>query len=149
MTMEELKDRVAYWQQVVLDPLGLGHWRTEVSIVEEPHGQGGSSAAAVQQSNAYDTAEIQFAQWAIDQQEPDELDEIIVHELLHMAFRDLWDAIVEPEYMFGKPAWSAHYNRLDHEMEGVVDRLSRSIVEAHRLDWEDMVRSQDTDKESN
>lgn len=142
-----LRDRVDYWVDVC-EPLGLGHWRIDVEIVEEPHGKMGSNAA-VQLSGYYDNATIEFASIIFEEHGDEEIDEIIVHELLHIVFRDFWDAVTEPEYLFGKPAWTSHYNRLDHEAEGVIDRMARSIVLVHQLDWTDVVQSDDTDKESN
>lgn len=129
--MDDLAERVTYWANV-LAPLGLQHWRITVEIVDEPEGKA-SADAAVNVSAYYDQATIQFAADRLEELTPEELDETIVHELIHVVNRDLWDAMTQPEYMFGKPAWSVHYDRIDHEMEGVVERVARSIVRAHRL----------------
>lgn len=135
--LDTLEDRVVYWQRVLL-PLGLGGWDFEVEIVDVPEGKP-NSTAAIQVSSYYDEAKIQFCRDKLDDADDDVLDEVIVHELLHAANRDLWDAAMEPEYMFNKPSWTAFVNRLDHETEGFIDRLARSIVAVHNGDHLEVV----------
>lgn len=142
-----LQDRVDYWREVC-EPLGLGHWRISVEIVDEPHGHSGSGAA-VQPSEYYDSASIEFADVIFDTHTDTEIDEIIVHELMHIVMRDLFDALTEPQYMFGTPAWSAFRNRIDHETEGMIDRTARAIVAAHQEPWSDVVISDDTTSQEN
>lgn len=145
--LDILTDRVWYWIDV-LEPMGLSHWRIDIEIVDLPDGEA-SSAAAVRFSPSYDSAWMEFAEEAFFEKSDDEQDEIIVHELLHIVWRDINDAVYEPEYLFGKPAWTAFTSRYDHESEGVIDRTARAIVAAHRAGFSDVVQFEDTEKESN
>lgn len=142
-----IQDRVDYWRDAC-EPLGLGHWRVKVKIVENPDGSR-SANAAVKISAQYDSAEIEFAEEALETLDDDEIDEAIVHELMHIVFRDFWGLLTDQEGAFSAGAWNLYMERLEHETEGVIDRTARAIVMAHRLPHEDVVQFEDTDKESN
>lgn len=128
MTLRALTRRVRYWQRT-LDELGLTGWDLKVKIVEQPDGEEDSDAC-VTPSSVYDTAWLEFRRDRLDELEADgrSLDKTIVHELLHIVFRD-YDAVVENATrnmgMSERFAWDAMRR---HEMEGVIERLARTIV---------------------
>lgn len=127
MTLATLTKRVLYWQQK-LSPLGVGHWRVEVKIVAEPQGKP-SSKACVKSSQLYDTCWMEFAADELAIATARDIDETIIHEWLHVAFRDFDHAVREGIYSyFPSPAEDAWEARVDHEREGVVDRLARTLI---------------------
>lgn len=131
MTLSALTKRVKFWQQK-LAPLGVGHWRVDVKIVEEPQGKP-NSKAAVRSSAQYDTCWMEFAIADLAVATPDDLDETIIHEWLHVAFRDFDHAVREGIYdnfpRIAEDLWEA---RVDHEREGIIDRLARTILELNK-----------------
>lgn len=137
--LEMLRGRIDYWRQVMW-PAGLRHWIINVEIVEEPSGRP-NSAAAVRSQDSYDLAEIQFSRELMDDYSDTEIDRVIVHELLHIVFRDLDEAISSVETWMPAATYTDFNERIDHEEEGIIDRLARSIVEAHSASWRSVVQS--------
>lgn len=130
MTPAQLRRRVAYWQRK-LAPLGLQHWRIgDLEINDAPDGES-SSAACVTPSNLYDTFTIEFRRDFLEDAEPEQIDEVIVHELIHIAFRDFQTIVESPAGFMdtgSKELWETMSN---HELEGLVERLARTIVNAY------------------
>jgi len=129
MTVEALIERVEYWQGI----LGLTHWTIKVELVEEcdagPH-----NSAAVRPSVYYTTADLQVTESAMEKDEY-ERDAIIVHELIHILFRDLTEASHVPLKFLNRDVAELYSDRLDFETEGVVDVLARSIAALSTQAW--------------
>lgn len=131
MTLNQVCKRVDYWRQH-LQSLGVSHWAITVAIVDEPSPgrRNAPAAASVGIEDLYDTADIQFKAEYVPggpKATPD-FDRYIVHELLHIAMRD-WDAAVHSIDEHLSPATAEQWvDRLEHEEEGIVDRLARAIV---------------------
>lgn len=130
MTEKQLTKRVQRWQDVLL-PLGLAQWRIEVKIVDVPFGTMHNCDAAIQSADDYDHAIMHVKREALDRLSDRGLDEVVVHELMHVAMRDLDLAIhsVDDHLM---PAVEDQWRmRVKHEREGLVERLALTIVAAH------------------
>lgn len=132
-----LERRVDYWVDV-LGPLGLSGWEFTIEIVDEPEGKP-NSWAAIHLSPYYDRALIEFCRERLADASEHETDQTIVHELLHAAHRDFWDACLTVKQFYSEQSWQVHYDRLDHEMEGFIDRTARAIVAAHHEPWSEVV----------
>jgi hypothetical protein len=128
---DQLRVKVVYWQQK-LAPLGLAHWEFDVVVLDEiEHEYKGEVRAQVRLSPMYDEGTIEFSRKHVDS--PD-LDYIIVHELLHAVCRDFDEAIhvLCPMVI---PSVAVHFDqRIDHEEEGVIDRIARTIVNLATID---------------
>jgi hypothetical protein len=134
MTLNQVCKRVDYWRSK-LQALGISHWSITVSVVDEPQAgrRNAPAAASVGIEDLYDTADIQFRADMVPAgaySDPD-FDRYIVHEMLHVAMRD-WDAAIHSVDEHLSPATAAQWiDRLEHEEEGVVDRIARAIVAAN------------------
>lgn len=131
ITEQQIHERVVYWQGV-LAALGISHWNLEyVKIVQYPGGSP-SSEAGVWKSDDYDTCRMEFKRSAVEEaNEIEELDETIVHEWLHVAFRDYDEAIQSISSTLAPTISDLWDNRLEHEVEGLIERLATLIVELH------------------
>lgn len=128
MTDREVFARVRYWlKHPLLIELGISHWRIDVETAEEPSGRQ-NAKAAITTSGYYDTATIQFAADYVDEASEIDLDRTIMHELIHIVWRDLGDASRSLGMHVSNDRADAYEDRLDHETEGVVDRIARTIV---------------------
>jgi len=119
VTANQITKRVTFWKNE-LAHLGLAHWDIDVII----GGQDSDAYASIHPSDHYDSARI-FVDPEISKEM---LDRVVVHELMHLVTRDLWDALWEATENLSPGEQNVHRTRLRHEMEGVVDRVARSIV---------------------
>lgn len=125
MTEAALQRRVQFWIKK-LAPLGLGHWEIDVEVLDNiEHDAKGTCRAQIKSSPMYDEATIEFNKAFVNS--PD-IDYLIVHELLHAVMRDLDAAIHGLCGIVSRDAAVAFDLRVDHEEEGVIDRVARSIV---------------------
>ena len=129
MTPGKLRSRVAYWQKA-LAPLGVGHWKITVDIVDEPEGRRGSDAGVFIPSH-YDHADMQVRRAHVEDCTQEELDCTIVHELVHLAMRDLRSVVDSASCRLSPSAEAMFDENFDHEMEGITDRVARALVAAH------------------
>lgn len=126
MTERQLQKRVDYWAKR-LRPLGLGHWDFNVNVVGEEDMDRTNSDAEVTPSTQYDSARIEFKDSSYILMDQDTLDWTIIHELLHVVFRD-YDSIVHlVTQELGATAKELAEHQIEHEMEGVIERLARTI----------------------
>lgn len=126
----KLAQRVEAWQKR-LAPLGIGHFRIlAVHVVDQTPG-GARANASVFTPSDYDSAEFWFKYDYVEECNEQELDETIIHEWLHVAFRDLDDALEVVESWMPEATHNDFENRIDHEREGVIDRLARLIYALH------------------
>jgi hypothetical protein len=128
ITEQELEVRIEFWLEE-LWTLGIGHWRIkDVEIVDEVDGQP-DGKAGVWTSDYYDSCSFQFCRDDLPEGINREVDETIVHELLHVAWRDLAQASKIPSGSMSRDvAWELE-SRVEHETEGIIERLARLIVE--------------------
>ena len=128
LTPTQLAKRVEKWRGR-LQHLGVGHIRIEcVTLCDETPG-GPQAKATVQPSREYDSAHFWFTRDFIENCQEHELDETIIHEWVHVAMRD-YDTAIESDVVEDHLAPAAHdawVDRVDHEREGVVDRVARQI----------------------
>lgn len=139
MTLTQIVKRIDYWQHhPSLAHLGLAHWRFTVKWYDASH-EGDNkmmsdAVATVNPSTFYTDATITLseADIASPAYEGDE-DRYIVHELLHVAMRDLDEAMeADIEEFFPPPLVDTHEHRVRHAKEGLIDALARVIVSLDR-----------------
>lgn len=126
MTENQLRKRMIYWKA----KLDLHGWEFEVSTVPEPQGRAGSLAAVIC-SEHYDSARFEFRDGWKDA-DPDELEVLIVHELLHVRRRDYYLAQHIPCEFLSKDVESLYHDALEHEDEKDIMWLARFIVAQDR-----------------
>lgn len=129
MTLAQLKRRIAYWQRSLPD-LGISHWTIDASIVEAPDGNDGS-AACVHSMSDYDHASMEFARAWLRANELKEIDRVIIHELLHIVFRDYDSTIESIHSHLNTPVRAVWSVQIEHELEGVIQRLANALCEAY------------------
>lgn len=125
-----LAERVELWQERMA-ALGLGHWRIlRVSVVDETPG-GPHSNATVQPSFRYNTCKFWFKHEFIDNANPAEVDETIIHEWLHVLWRDFDQAVESIETQLAPAVSSVWEDRVEHEREGLIDICAQYIYSLH------------------
>lgn len=132
MTHAALEKRVRQWQQS-MPCLGLAHWRIEIKILEELRDDRETNASVVCSSH-YDTAWMEFERSFLNEAEEAQVDQTIVHELVHMAMRDFDNAISDVYVSLGQPARAIWMDHVDHAREGLVERLARTLYYTSRPD---------------
>lgn len=126
----QVAKRVHFWQKE-LASLGIGHWRIEsVSCVDEVPGSPGA-LAAVAPSSSYASVTFWFKNDHVEDSNPRELDESIVHEWIHIVMRDLDVAIESVDDQLSRSVYELWNDRVTHERETLVDMLARDIVARH------------------
>jgi hypothetical protein len=117
----EVEEMLALW----LYRLNLPHWRVKMNWDEPPLEGSDADACA---NEFYDEATIrlkpEFTTWSTER-----IEEVIVHELVHLHVRDLVQAVdsIEPHVKTAS-AWKVFQHRFVHEQEGLVDRLAVVMV---------------------
>lgn len=122
-----LGKRIEFWQKR-LEPLGLGHWRIDaVHVVDDVPNNGYRAAACVRPSVHYDYCEFWFGHEYLDNCNPRDLDITIIHEWLHVAMRNFDSAAESVEDVLASNVEEIWSERVRHERENLIDRLSRQI----------------------
>lgn len=138
MTLTQIVKRVDYWQHhKSLRHLGLGHWRFIVKWHDECEVGGKlieEAVASATPSPFYDDAVLTFSEEAFSTPDfEDDEDRVIVHELLHIAMRDLDEAMeADLKEFLPPPVQDSHEERVRHAKEWYIDALSRVIVSMDR-----------------
>lgn len=102
--------------------LGLDHFRTEIACPDE-HEWSGSAGYKTDYPNATITIRRTEAKdWSFDDRE-----ETVIHELLHLAMRDLHTATERALKQLPKPVRKVCAAEIEQHTERVVETLSRSI----------------------
>lgn len=124
----ELAQRVEAWQQK-LRFLGIGSMQIKcVSLVDETP-SGPHANASVSISDDYDKVHFWFTHHFVEGCETeDDLNVVIIHEWLHVAFRD-HDKLVRDTVDNWLAPHSRHdfEDRWEHEQEGLIERLAHTI----------------------
>lgn len=128
MTRAEFEARVNYWR-IRLGHTGLTHWRFDFDYdddaLEDRNGREADASVGVHET--YDTAHwhVRPATLGMD---PLTVDETIVHELLHVAMRNLNSVEHDILAEVGGRSMIILSERLEVEIESFVERLARAIV---------------------
>lgn len=129
MTERQLAARIRYWQSA-LTPLGLAQWRFKVSIrdhIEDDVDEDPSARADT--SPFYDDVEFSFKREAVERYAQDgRLDELIVHEWLHVVDRDHHHLVRQLLNDLASSAEQAMTVREEQARESRIDRMARLIV---------------------
>lgn len=126
MTENQLRRRIESWQ-AHLAPLGLDHWRIDSVTIESDD----ANRASVQVARMYDSCHFHFDPEFLAEADDQELDEVIIHEWVHVAMRD-WDQAIEAIEGELSPASKWQWNdRMHHEREGLVDHIARQIYASY------------------
>lgn len=133
----QLAKRIEAWQRC-LPQLGLRQYKIEgVTIEEHPNGNAQAHASVIP-SDYYDSAWFSFAtefvEHCYDEDDMEKLDVTIIHEWLHVAFRDYYAAIALVEDQLSPPAQEMWAKALDTPHEALVERLARQIYHAFYSD---------------
>lgn len=132
ITKTQLARRVALWQKR-LERAGVAHWELrDLLIVPREEMPLGPSVAAVHLPNDYDIFALHFSRESLDEMENQrQLDETIVHELVHVAMRSFDLAVSSAEDEFSPAAANEWNYRVKHERERFVDGIARAFVAAY------------------
>jgi hypothetical protein len=125
MTVHQLAKRIRFWQNK-LEYLGIRHWDITVRIVDRPN-ESDSCDACIHTSHQYDSATADFKESFLENNEVEQIDQVIIHELLHLVLRDFDNAIDAAGRNMGMSERMLWDDSLDREREGVVERLARTI----------------------
>lgn len=121
----ELAKRIEAWQKRVPE-LGVSHFRFTLTLDDNVPGSPHASAAAVTPSD-YDNVEFHFAYGFLEDATDERIDEVIVHEWVHVAMRDLDHTLHAVEKWMPEATYADFEETVDHEREGLVDRLAKLI----------------------
>lgn len=124
MTPAALNRIITTWQK----RLKIEHIALKIDLSQEPDNP--DALAAVIPSELYDYAELIFrGDWS--EHSPFELNRIVVHELLHVMFRDFGQAMRS----IGQAGILSHqtqlmwHDRCSDSEEALIDRLAHRLVE--------------------
>jgi hypothetical protein len=132
MSRRELERRLRVWQS----RLKLDHWQIRLNLDEPVQTEG--STAEIGKTWDYDRAEIRLARgwrsWNVGQpidETGETVDGALVHELLHIHLRELhWTHHKLMDGHLHRDAAALSDDAYNHAEEGLIDRLSRVLVEA-------------------
>lgn len=127
LTQGNLERLVATWKP----RLGLDGWRIAVEISADAL-EDSTSAAEVQPADYYRRARIIVAPDALERPHSTDLEELVVHELLHLATRDIRQTALELEEQVHPHVHQTHELAFQRALEGEVDRLAIALVAAFR-----------------
>jgi hypothetical protein len=107
--------------------LGLRGWEFHISIVDEVAGATRKAAASTSCSTHYDTVWMEFEKDWLSKASQSDIDKTIIHELLHMVFRDLDHQIENVSEFLGEPHKSSFEEAYTHEIEGIIEKMARTL----------------------
>ncbi len=127
VTPAQLARRVEKWQGRLAN-LGISHFRITAVHVADETISGPGSDASVYVPDSYDNAEFWFTWGFLEDCDEYQLDATIVHEWIHVAMRDFESAIEVVETWMPQATYKDFEDRIQHEREGLVERMARTIV---------------------
>ncbi len=130
ITAIQLAKRVETWQHR-LGPLGVGHFRIEAVHLTDETPNGKSANASVWCPRHYDNAEFWFTHDFLEETDERGLDETIIHEWLHVAWRDMDEALDRVEAWMPPHAYVDFEDIVNHEREGLIERAARMIADLY------------------
>jgi hypothetical protein len=126
MTEAQLRRRVLRWQKL-MEPMGFAHWRLEECSIAEGVRGAENATAGVKPSHYYDHCWMQFDKDWLARATEQELDETIIHEWLHVAWRDLDAHYENLEEALSPASRGFVHDRQNQLTEGLIERLARTI----------------------
>lgn len=117
MTENQIVARVKHWQK----KLKLEHWKINFVFDEDPPPE---AVAEVQIPDDYDRCHLAINMEKVNHDPNIDIDHIIAHELLHLTFRDLDQSYKLAREYFPYAGWRVYEDQMEHEIEGLVDRLA-------------------------
>lgn len=133
----KLAKRIEMWQ-TWLPHLAIGHWRIETVELSEDSPGMHSANASVQPSQDYASCWFWFRESFVDEAydsgDFNRLDITIIHEWMHVAFRDYYSAISLAEDQLGKPLGEAWEDAMSHANEFLVEALARQFYDAYKAE---------------
>ncbi len=126
ITPVQLAERVEEWSKR-LAPLGVAHWRI-VSVTVTDSLDVDTQIGAVEVSDKYDDCYFYVREDFVENCSEDELDELIIHEWLHVAFRDLSQTLDSVETWMPAATYDDFRESRKREEEGVIDRVARTLL---------------------
>lgn len=130
---EELAERVETWQER-LAPLGLSAWKFSVHTRDVVPGTPNSQASVTSAEN-YDSAAFYFRHDFLEGADDEELDITIIHEWLHLLFRDFDNAIELVQPWMPDATYDTFDENIRQRREGVIERLARALYAFHSGNW--------------
>lgn len=122
ITEADVKRTVKFWTAA----LKLDHWKVKLIIGEELETK--TRQAEIGLAVDYCRAEItlgpEWNTWTIA-----ELEEIIIHELLHIHLHQIHCASLEGPDRMGEEAFNLYEKRVLHELEAATEGLAQVIVD--------------------
>lgn len=126
ITPVELAERVEEWGKL-LAPLGVAHWHIgSVALLED---DGTGWVARAKTSLQYDRCWFEFKRDFVEAATEDDLDQIILHEWMHVAMRNMDARIEQAEDWMPAATYNLWKDAVTHDMEGVVDRLATVLLQ--------------------
>lgn len=107
--------------------LHLRHWQWEINL----HAHLDDAFAQVTPHQHYDQATVEFrADWSTWDKRA--LNETVVHELLHVAMRDIDHVMHLPCEMdlWKKQGSQAYHDAMEHATEGFIQRMAETLCDA-------------------
>jgi hypothetical protein len=130
ITEDQLTKRVEKWRKRI-EPLGIGHFTiTGLHIVDETPG-GPDAEASAYISHNYDNVRMWFAAPFLAEATSQQVDETILHELVHIGMRDVDRATDPVERYMPVATFEDFADRLLHEKEKFVDRVAKTIYSTY------------------
>lgn len=123
MTPRQLAARVRHWRAV----LRLDHWEFDVEVVDRFE-DSDEAFARCRPEDYYDKATLIFRRDWLTEADQQDLDETVVHELLHAYMRNFDHAIERVNDQLAPGVRDLWEESVRHERENVVERLSSLIV---------------------
>ncbi len=130
ITPVQLARRVEHWQKI-LAPLGVGHFRVDRVTTCDTTSGDSAAIATIRTSPHYDSVVFEFTYGFLDEADSRRLDEVIVHEWLHPIFRDHDEAARVVKSWMPEATYEDWFDRIEHEQEGIIERVARFIVDLH------------------
>lgn len=128
LTDQQRKERVATLMPYITEiqaAMGLAHWH--VIVYDERHPRLPEMVAVVDPGDGQNMGEIWLNDGALNEN-PHDLRNTIVHELLHLHEAHWLQAVDELSGEFGKTAWNIWQAGFRREIEYMTDALSRIIA---------------------
>lgn len=134
MNKRELEKLFKFW----IPKLGLSHWRIRPTIEEfKPV----HNAAQCQRTTYYNEAVIRFQHWLLDRNPPPvtawkngdtitdlEIEEVVVHELLHCTFAPIARSTVISRNLLKRKEYEMLDDSRDNAEETVIEDLATNLV---------------------
>lgn len=130
ITPIQLAKRIEKWQHR-LTLLGVAHWRIDEVVLCAETVAGPGAGVSVSYPSTYDNCRFEFTYEFLEGADEQRLDEVIIHEWLHVAFRDFDEATKMAKDWMPPASYTDFEARLDHEREGIVDRLSKALYASY------------------